>query len=103
MKTNSIKTAKDPRLVVRPDEETQQLIARAAELSGRSVNQFMVYAATKEALEVEQQATRIAVSHKAADRMLDLLDNPKPLSPALREAALQHRTLANGFTNRRTG
>lgn len=86
---------------MRTDEDTQKLIARAAELSGRSVTQFLVYAATKEAREVEQQAERIVVSRKAADRMLSLLDNPKPLSPALRKAALKHRNLAHDFKNRR--
>lgn len=101
MKTTSNRTVKDPRLVVRTDEDTQQLIARAAELSGRSVTQFLVYAATKEAREVEQRAERIVVSRKAADRMLSLLDNPEPLSPALREAALNHRNIAHDFKNRR--
>jgi len=101
MKNTSIGTTKDPRLVARTDVDTQQLIARAAELSGRSVNQFLVYAATKEAREVERRAERILVSRKTADRMLSMLDNPEPLSPELRMAALNHGNLAHDFKNRR--
>ena len=36
---------KDTRLVARVDEETQRLIAHAAELTGRSLSQFLIYAA----------------------------------------------------------
>ncbi|ONF42600.1 hypothetical protein BTO32_15445 [Marinobacter lutaoensis] len=102
MKTTSVKTAKDPRLVVRPDEDSHKLIARAAELSGRSVNQFLLYAATKEARKVEKRAAQVVVSQEAANRMLDMLDNPQPLSPSLRAAALQYRSFANGFGDSRT-
>ena len=92
---------KDTRLVARVDEETQKLIAHAAELTGRSLSQFLIYAAKKEALEAERQAFCIEVSKESADRMLALLDNPEPVHPKLREAALNHRTLARDFTNRR--
>lgn len=91
--------SKDTRLVARVDEETQKLIAQAAELTGRSLSQFLVYAARKEALEAENQALHIRVSRESADRMLELLDNPQPINPKLRAAALNHRKLARGFTN----
>ncbi len=93
--------SKDTRLVARVDKETQQLIAQAAELTGRSLSQFLIYAAKKEALEAERQALQIQVSRQSADRMLELLDNPEPINPKLRAAALNHRTLARDFKNRR--
>lgn len=93
--------SKDTRLVARVDEETQKLIAHAAELTGRSLSQFLVYAAKKEAMEAERQAVQIRVSRKSADRMLAVLDNPEPINPELRAAALKHRKLARGFKNRR--
>lgn len=93
--------SKDTRLVARVDEETQKLIAHAAELTGRSLSQFLIYAAKKEALEAERQATHIQVSRQSADRMLELLDNPDPINPRLRAAVLNHRKLARDFKNRR--
>lgn len=93
-------TTKDPRLVARVDLETQELIARAAELTGRSLSQFLVYAAKKEALQAEEQALRIRTSRESADRMLYMLDNPEPINPALRAAALNYRKLARDFKNR---
>lgn len=92
---------KDTRLVARVDEETQRLIAHAAELTGRSLSQFLIYAAKKEAQEAERQALQIQVSRQTADLMLELLDNPEPINPKLREAALNHRKLAGDFKNRR--
>lgn len=92
---------KDTRLVARVDEETQRLIAHAAELTGRSLSQFLIYAAKKEAQEAERQALQIQVSRQSADLMLELLDNPEPINPKLREAALNHRKLAGDFKNRR--
>lgn len=99
--TTSIGNVKNIRLVVRTDEETRQLIARAAELSGRSVAEFLAYAAKKEARKVEKEAKQTVVSRKTADYMLSLLDNPQPLSPALRKAALNQRNLARNFQNRK--
>ncbi|MGO1461844.1 MAG: DUF1778 domain-containing protein [Marinobacter sp.] len=92
---------KDTRLVARVDEETQRLIAHAAELTGRSLSQFLIYAAKKEAQEAERQALQIRVCRQSADLMLELLDNPEPINPELREAALNHRKLAGDFKNRR--
>ena len=92
---------KDTRLVARVDEDTQRLIAHAAELTGRSLSQFLIYAAKKEAQEAERQALQIEVSRQSADRMLELLDNPEPMNPKLRDAALNHRKLAGDFKNRR--
>jgi len=74
--------SKDTRLVARVDEETQKLIAHAAELTGRSLSQFLIFAAKKEALEAERQALHIQVSRKSADRMLELLDHTQ--SPSTR-------------------
>ena len=93
--------SKDTRLVARVDEETQRLIAHAAELTGRSLSQFLIYAAKKEAQEAVRKALQIQVSRQSADRMLELLDNPEPINPKLRAAALNPGKLAGGFKNRR--
>ncbi len=88
-------------LITNVDEETQRLIADAAELLELSLNEFLIHAAKKIATETKRQATRLQVSHQSADRMLQLLDNPEPISPKLEEAALNHSKLADDFKNRR--
>lgn len=97
---NSVQS-KDTRIVARPDAETQRIIARGAELTGRSTNQFVIYAARKEAMEIERQASEIHVSREGADRMLAALDNPEVINPKLRAAALKQRDLASGLENGR--
>ena len=81
---------KDQRLVARPDPDTRDLIEKAADLSGKSVSEFIIHAALKEAELVNEMMAPIRVSTETADRMLELLDNPRPLTPAMREAALNH-------------
>jgi uncharacterized protein (DUF1778 family) len=93
--------SKDTRLVVRVDQETQKLITHAAELTGLSLSQFLIYAAKKEALEVERQALHTQVTRQSADRMLELMDNPEPINPKLRAAAVNRRRQARDFKNRK--
>ena len=81
---------KEHRLVARVNPDTRDLIQSAAELSGKSVSDFIVHAALKEAELVEEMMTPLRVSSESADRMLELLDNPEPLTPAMRKAALDH-------------
>ncbi|MCE0760054.1 DUF1778 domain-containing protein [Marinobacter sp. G11] len=84
-------------LVIHIDEETQTLIDRAAELAGSTLEQFLIQAATKEALAVEIEALHISVSNQTADRILQHLENPKPASLELRKAALKHRQVAHQY------
>ena len=90
---------KDARLVARTDAQTHELIARAAELTGRSVSQFLTDAATEMAREAERKALVIEVSRDKADRMLELLDNPEPINSKLRGAALKHKEIARGVND----
>lgn len=78
------------RLSARGAPETHQRIARAAELSGRSMNQFLVDAATKMAKDVVEEATTIKLTKEEADRMMEVLNNPPPANARLREAARWH-------------
>ena len=78
------------RVTARVDPKTHQRIARAAELSGRSMNQFLVDAATRMAKKIVEEATTIRVTNEAADRMMEVLGNPTPPNEPLREAASRH-------------
>jgi len=98
MSTNPMRKT---RLTARVDPETHQRIVHAAELSGQSMNQFLVDAATKTAKETIQKATTIKLTEEEADRMLELLDNPRPMNPRLREAALRHLDIKHHFESSR--
>jgi len=99
MTTNQTRTT---RVSARVDPETHERIACAAELSGRSMNQFLVDAATKMAKEIAQKATTIKLTDEGADRMMELLDNPRPVNTRLREAARRHADLKRRYHRPRT-
>ena len=61
------------------------------------MNQFLVDAAIKTAKETIEKATTIRLTEEEADRMLELLDNPRPMSPRLREAARRHLDIKHHF------
>lgn len=65
------------------------------------MNQFLVDAATKMAKETIQKATTIKLTEEEADRMLELLDNPRPMNARLREAARRHTELKRRFESPR--
>lgn len=87
MTTNQTRTT---RVCARVDPETHERITRAAEFSGRSMNQFLVDAATKMAKEVVGEATTIRLTNEEADRMMEVLNNSHPANTRLREAARRH-------------
>jgi uncharacterized protein (DUF1778 family) len=73
------------------NEDLHQLVSAAAELSGSSISQFLVDAAVSRAREVTEQATRITLTMKGAERMFAALENPPVISKALRAAATRHK------------
>ena len=63
---------------------------RAAELQGRSVSDFLVAAALKDAQRTIEDAQIFRLSIADQQRFADLLLNPPPLAPAM-ERALEAR------------
>lgn len=70
--------AKKDRIGARVSHEVYKTLCHAAELTGATVNQFLVQAALKEANAVIDQERMIHLSRRDSERLLDLLENPPP-------------------------
>ena len=69
-------TAKQDRIGARVPHDVYETLCRAAELSGATVNQFLVQSALKEAQAVIEREHVIRLSARDWNWMLDLLENP---------------------------
>jgi uncharacterized protein (DUF1778 family) len=67
----------------------------AAELSGASVNQFIVQAAYQEAQRIVEREMIIRLSQRDARKVLSLLDAPPKPKRRLREAVAAFRCLGD--------
>ena len=80
--------AKQDRIGARVPREVYETLCRAAELTGATVNQFLVQAALKEAQEVIERQEIIRLSPRDWIWLLDLMENP-PKPNAKLKAALK--------------
>lgn len=80
-------TAKQERIGARVPYDVYQTLNRAAELTGATVNQFLVQSALKEAQAVIEREQTIRLSRRDCERLLDLLE--KPPKPNARFKAAQ--------------
>lgn len=72
------------------------VVRRAAELQGRSVSDFLVAAALKDAHQTIEDAQIIRLSVDDQQRFADLLINPPPLAPAMQRALNARKRLITG-------
>jgi uncharacterized protein (DUF1778 family) len=73
------------------------VVRRAAELQGRSVSDFLVAAALKDAQRTIEDAQIIRLSVEDQQRFADLLLNPPPpLAPAMKRALKARQRLIDG-------
>jgi uncharacterized protein (DUF1778 family) len=79
---------KQGRIGARVPREVYETLCRAAELTGATVNQFLVQAALKEAQEVIEREEVIRLSPRDWNWLLELMDNP-PRPNARLKAALK--------------
>jgi uncharacterized protein (DUF1778 family) len=82
-------TAKQDRIGARVPHEVYETLCRAAELTGATVNQFLVQSALKEAHAVIEREEVIRLSPRDWNWLLDLMENPPQPSSKL-QAAMQH-------------
>jgi uncharacterized protein (DUF1778 family) len=80
--------AKQDRIGARVPHEVYETLCRAAELTGATVNQFLVQAALKEAQTVIEREDVIRLSPRDWNWLLDLMENP-PASSAKLKAAMK--------------
>jgi uncharacterized protein (DUF1778 family) len=77
-----------PRITARIDEEIQELLNRAAALSGvKSINAFVVNAAVEKARSIIAQEERLRLSEEEASQLIEALD----------AEAKRHEKLSNAF------
>lgn len=79
-------TAKQDRIGARVPHEVYETLCRAAELTGATVNQFLVQSALKEAQAVIEREEVIRLSARDWTSLLDLLENPPQPNAKLKAA-----------------
>ena len=84
---------KQDRIGARVPHDVYETLNRAAELTGATVNQFLVQSALKEAQSVIEREQTIRLSRRDSERLLNLLENP-PKPNARLKAALKHHQKA---------
>lgn len=82
-------TAKQDRIGARVPHEVYETLCRAAELTGATVNQFLVQSALKEAQAVIEREEIIRLSPRDWNWLLDLMENPRQPNAKL-QAAMKH-------------
>ena len=83
--------AKQDRIGARVPHEVHELLRRAADLTGATVNQFLVNAALKEAHSVIEREERIRLSPQGWNWLLDLTENPGQANPKLKAALAKYQ------------
>ena len=84
-------TLKDTRLVARVSQDIQELISNAAEISGSTLSQFLVDAATAKALDVISQAQTVKLSMAGASKVFEAIENPPAPNKKLMAAAKRYQ------------
>lgn len=82
---------KQDRIGARVPHEVYETLCRAAELTGATVNQFLVQAALKEAQNVIEREDVIRLSPRDWNWLLDLMDNPPKPNPKLKAALKRYQ------------
>jgi uncharacterized protein (DUF1778 family) len=88
--TDSSRTA---RVEARIAPDALAVVRRAAEIQGRSLSDFLVAAALKDAHRTIEEAQIIRLSVDDQQRFAEALLNPPPLAPAMKRALQAHRRL----------
>lgn len=79
------------RVVARVPPTVKETLQKAADLSGATLNQFIVQAALKEADRVLETDRTIVLSERDAQRVFDLIENPPAPNQQLLAAIDKHR------------
>ena len=92
-----MRTTPDPtrtsRVEARIAPEALAVVRRAAEIQGRSLSDFLVAAALKDAHRTIEEALIVRLSVEDQQRFAEALLNPPPLAPAMERALQAHGRL----------
>jgi uncharacterized protein (DUF1778 family) len=89
-------SSRTSRVEARIAPEALALVRRAAEIQGRSVSDFLVAAALKDAQRTIEDAQIIRLSLEDQQRFAQLLLDPPPLAPAMERALDARKSLIDG-------
>lgn len=89
-------TPRTARVEARIAPEALAIVRRAAELQGRSLSDFLVAAALKDAQRTIEEAQIIRLSVEDQQRFAELLLDPPPLAPAMERARQSRKRLVDG-------
>jgi uncharacterized protein (DUF1778 family) len=79
------------RITARIPVSIQETLQKAAELSGATLNQFMIQAALKEAKKLIEDDRVIILSQNDADTVFSLIENPPIANEKLKAALKKHK------------
>jgi uncharacterized protein (DUF1778 family) len=82
---------KDARVVARIPPAVKETLQRAADLSGATLNQFLVQSAVNAANQLLETERKIVLSERDAQTVFDLLENPPTPNQQLLDAVAKHR------------
>lgn len=82
---------KQDRIGARVSHEVYETLCRAAELTGATVNQFLVQSALKEAQAVIEREEIIRLSPRDWNWLLDLIENPSEPNANLKAAMTRYQ------------
>ncbi|MEO8857737.1 MAG: DUF1778 domain-containing protein [Burkholderiaceae bacterium] len=88
--------ARTARVEARIAPDALAVVRRAAELQGRSISDFLVAAALKDAHQTIEDAQIIRLSLDDQQRFAELLLNPPPLAQAMKRALKARKQLITG-------
>ena len=83
--------AKQDRIGARVPHDVYETLCRAAELTGATVNQFLVQSALKEAQAVIEREEVIRLSPRGWSWLLDLIENPPEPNTKLKAAMTRYQ------------
>jgi len=84
-------TATLPRITARVDSETQDLLTKAAALTGMSsMNSFVLSAAIEKAKQILEREQALKLSQDDAILLVEALDKPVTLNASLKAAAARY-------------
>ena len=86
-------TTRTARVEARIAPDSLAVVRRAAELQGRSISDFLVAAALKDAHQTLEDAQIIRLCVDDQQRFAELLLNPPPLVPAMQRALKARKRL----------
>jgi uncharacterized protein (DUF1778 family) len=87
------------RVSARVTAEVYETLSQAAELTGATLNQFIVQSAYEKAQEVIEKERFIRMTSRSASTFFEALDHPPTPTPKLRKAARLYRTADNAVEN----